>query len=62
MQNIKIIISNYNMNIVHQKNKIKDGSSSRIKKYCPLGRKCLLPIVSYQGCITLSQPSYTEKF
>ena len=62
MQNIKIIINYHNMNILHQNNKIKDGCSSRIKKYCPLGGKCLLPNVPYQGNITSSQSSYTEKF
>ena len=55
MQNIKAIISNRNMNILHQNNEIRDEYSYRNKKYCPLGWKCLLPNVLYQGKITLTQ-------
>ena len=61
MQNIKGIINNHNMNILHQNNEIKDECNCRIKKYCPLGGKCLSPNIVYQGQINSSQPSYNEK-
>ena len=41
MQNIKKIINNHNMNILHQNNEIKDECNCRNKKYCPLvGNVC----------------------
>ena len=61
MQNIKGIINNHNMNILHQNNEIKDECSCRNKKYCPLGGKYLSPNIIYQGKINSSQPSYNEK-
>ena len=61
MQNIKGIINNHNMNILHQNNEIKDEYNCRNKKYCPLGGKCLSPNIVYQGKINSSQPSYNEK-
>ena len=61
MQNIKGIISNHNMNILHQKNEIKDEYNCRNKKSCPLGGKCLSPNIVYQGKINSSQPNYNEK-
>ena len=61
MQNIKGIINNHNMNILHQNNEIKDGCNCRNKKYCPLGGKCLSPNIVYQGKINSSQPNYNEK-
>ena len=57
-QNIKGIINNHNMNILHQNNEIKDECNCRNKKYCPLGGKCLSPNIVYQGKINSSQPSY----
>ena len=61
MQNIKGIINNHNMNILHQNNEIKDECNCRNKKYCPLGGKCLSLNIVYQGKINSSQPSYNEK-
>ena len=61
MQNIKGIINNHNMNILHQNNETKDECNCRNKKYCPLGGKCLSPNIVYQGKINPSQPSYNEK-
>ena len=61
MQNIKGIINNHNMNILHQNSEIKDECNCRNKKYCPLGGKCLSPNIVYQGKINSSQPSYNEK-
>ena len=61
MQNIKGIINNHNMNILHQNNEIKDQCNCRNKKYCPLGGKCLSPNIVYQGKINSSQLSYNEK-
>ena len=61
MQNVKGIINNHNMNILHQNNEIKDECNCRNKKYCPLGGKCLSPNIVYQGKINSSQPSYNEK-
>ena len=61
MQNIKGIINNHNMNILHQNNEIKDECNCRNKKYCPLGRKCLSPNIVYQGKIKSPQPNYNEK-
>ena len=49
MKNIKAIIKNHNMNILHQNNEIKDECNYRNKKYCPLGGKCLSPNIVYQG-------------
>ena len=43
IQNIKTIINNHNINILHQNNEIKDGCNCRNRKCCPLGGKCLLP-------------------
>ena len=60
MQNIKSIINNQNMNILHQNNKIKDECNCR-NKYCPLGGKCLSPDIVYQGKITSTQPNYNDK-
>ena len=56
-QNIKAIINNHNVNILHQNNEIKDECNSRNKNYCPLGRKCLSPNTVYQGKI----PNYNDK-
>ena len=61
MQNIKGIINNHNMNILHQNNEIKDECNCRNKKYCPLGWKCLSPNIVYQGKLNSYQPSYNEK-
>ena len=61
MQNIKMIINNHDMNILHQINKIKDDCIYRNKKYCPLGGKCLFPNIVYQEEITSSQPNHTVK-
>ena len=61
MQNIKAIINNHNMNILHQNNEIKDECNYRKKKYCPLGRKCLSPNIVYLGKITSTQPNYNAK-
>ena len=61
MQNIKGIINNHNMNILHQNNEIKDKCNCRNKKYCPLGGECLSPNIVYQGKINSSQPNYNEK-
>ena len=61
MQNIKAIINNHNMNILHQNNKIKDECNCKKKKYCPLVRKCLLANTVYQGKITSIQPNYKDK-
>ena len=58
--NIKTIINNHNVNILHLNNKIKDALDWRNKKYYPLGAKCLLLNIVDQGKITLSQPNYTE--
>ena len=60
MQNIKASINNHNMNILHQNNEIKDKYSCKNKKYCPLGGKCFLPNIVYQGKINSSQPNYNE--
>ena len=61
LQNIKGIINNHNMNILHQNNEIKVECNYRNKKYCPLGGKCLSQNIVYQGKINSSQPSYNEK-
>ena len=61
MQNIKGIINNHNMNILHQNNEVKDECNCRNKKYCPLGGKCLSPNIVYQGKINSSQPNFNEK-
>ena len=61
MQNIKAIISNHNMNILHQNNEIKDECNSRNKKYCPLGGKCLSPNTVYQRKITSTESNYNDK-
>ena len=61
MQNIKAIINNHNMNILHQNNKIKNECNCRNKKYCPLGGKYLLPNIVYEGKINSSQPNYSDK-
>ena len=61
MQNIKGIINNHSMNILHQNNEIKDECNCRNKKYCPLGGKYLSPNIVYQGKINSSQPNYNEK-
>ena len=61
MQNIKEIINNHNMNILHQNYEIKDERNCRKKKYCPLGRKCLSPNIVYHGKINSSEPNYNEK-
>ena len=61
MQNIKGSINNHNMNILHQNNKVKDECNCRNKKYCPLGGKCLLPNIVYQGKINSPQPNYNDK-
>ena len=55
IQNIKVIINNHNMNILHQSNEIKDECNCRNKKYCPLDWKCLSPTAVYEGKITLTQ-------
>ena len=60
MQNIKAIINNHNMNILHQNKEIKDECNSR-SKYCPLGGKCLSPNTVYQGKTTSIQPNYKDK-
>ena len=51
MQNIKGIMNNHNINILHQNNEIKDECNCRNKKYCSLGGKCLSPDIVYQGKI-----------
>ena len=61
MQNIKAIINNHNMNILHQNNEIKDEYNCRNKKHCPLGGKCLPSNIVYQGKITSTQPNYNDK-
>ena len=63
MQNIKAIINNHNMNILHQNMEIKDECNCRNKKYCPLGGtgKCLSPNTVYQVTTTSIQPNYTDK-
>ena len=61
-QNIKAIINNHNINILHQNDKIKDECNCKNKKYCTLGGKCLSPDIVYQGKITSSQPNYNAKF
>ena len=60
MQNIKAIINNHNMNILHQNNEIKNECNCRNKKYCPLGGKYLLPNIVYEGKINSSQPNYND--
>ena len=63
MQNVKAIINNHNMNILHQNKEIKDEYNSRNKKYCPLGGtgKCLSPNTVYQVKITSIQSNYKDK-
>ena len=61
MQNIKAIINNHNMNILHQNNEIKNECSCRNKKYCLLGGKCLSPNIVYRGKINSSQPNFNDK-
>ena len=63
MQNIKAIINNHNMNILHQNKEIKDECNCRNKKYCPLGGtgKCLSPNTVYQVKITSIQSNYKDK-
>ena len=64
MQNIKAIINDHNMNILHQNNEIKkDECNCRNKKFYPLGGtgKCLSPNTVYQGKITSIQPNYKDK-
>ena len=61
MQNIKATINNHNMKILHQNNEIKDESSCRNKKYCPLSGKFLSPNIVYKGKVTLTQPNYNDK-
>ena len=61
MQNIKAIINNHNINIIHQNNKIKDECNCRNKKYCPLGGKYLSLNIAYLGKVTSTQPNYNEK-
>ena len=48
VQNIKAIINNHNINILHQNNEIKDECNCRNKKYLLLGGKCLSPNIIYQ--------------
>ena len=60
MQNIKTIINNYNMNLLHQNNKVKDECNCRNKKHSPLGGKSLLPNIVYKGKITSTQRSYYQ--
>ena len=63
MQNIKAIIKNHNMNILHQNKEIKDEYNCRNKNYYPLGGsgKCFSPNTVYQGKITPIQPNYKDK-
>ena len=61
MQNIKAIINNHNMNILHRNNEIKNECNCRNKKYCPLGGKCFSPNIVYDGKINSSQPDYNGK-
>ena len=61
MQNIKAIINNHNMNILHQNNEIKNECNCRNKKYCPLSGKCLSSNIVYQGKINSSQPNCNDK-
>ena len=48
MQDIKAIMNNHNINILHQHDEIKDECNCKTKKYCPLGGKFLLPNIVYQ--------------
>ena len=61
MQNIKAIISNHDMSILHQNNKIKNECNCIKNKYCPLGRKCLSPNIVYQGKTTSSRRKWNDK-
>ena len=61
MQNIKAIINNHNMNILHRNNEIKNECNCRNKKYCPLGGKCFSPNIVYQEKINSSQHDYNGK-
>ena len=61
MQNIKVIINNHNMNILHENSRIKNECNCRNMKYYPLGGKCLSPHMVYQGKINSSQPNYNDK-
>ena len=59
MQNIKAILNNHNMNILHQKKQIKDDSDGSCN--CHLCGECLLPSIVYLRKITSSQPNYAVK-
>ena len=61
MQNIKAILSNHTISILHQNNKIKDECNCRNNTRCPLGGKYLSSNVVYQGKITATQPNYSAK-
>ena len=60
MQNIKAIINNHNINILHQNKEIKNKCNCR-SKYCSLGGKRLSPNTVYQGKITSNQLNYKDK-
>ena len=61
MEHIKTIVSNPNMNVLHQDTKIKDECICRIKKYCTFGGKVFLPNIVCQEKITSTQPNYNDK-
>ena len=62
MQNIKAIINNHNMNILHQNKGIKDKCNCRNKNYCLLCGKCLSPNIVYQKKHLHSNPTTLTKF
>ena len=49
------------MNILHQKNKIKNECNIRNKENWPLGEKCLSPNIVYLRKMTLTQPNCNDK-
>ena len=60
MQNIKAIINNRSMNILHQNNKIEDERNCRNQTYYPFGGKYLVPnILSRKK--TATQSNYNGK-
>ena len=62
MQNIKAIVNNHKMDILHQNNEIKDQCNCKNKKYYPLGGNCLLSNIVYQEKQLQPNPTTMTKF
>ena len=59
---MKIIITNYNENILGKKPSInKSDCNCWIKETCPLGGQCQRGEVVYESTLSSNQPNYKEK-